>query len=118
MNLIMNASAKKILVISSFAMLATGALAPPYTINWHTVDGGGAMNVTGGTYTLSGTIGQPDAGPTLSAGNFRAGRRILGTLRNYGTTSDYHSVGKYHYHYSAFALDRFQAAAKSKPIPC
>ena len=38
------------------------AFAPPYTIDWHTVDGGGAMNGTGGPYTLSGTIGQPDAG--------------------------------------------------------
>ncbi len=33
-----------------------------YEITWYTVDGGGAMNLTGGTYTLSGTAGQPDAG--------------------------------------------------------
>src|SRR4029453_18918457 len=31
-------------------------------IDWFTVDGGGIMNATGGTFTLSGTIGQPDAG--------------------------------------------------------
>jgi hypothetical protein len=35
-----------------------------YAVDWHTVDGGGAgpSNAsTGGTYALSGTIGQPDA---------------------------------------------------------
>ena len=37
------------------------ALAPPYTIDWWTVDGGGGDG-TGGTFTLSGTAGQPDAG--------------------------------------------------------
>jgi hypothetical protein len=43
--------------------------AQPYTIDWYTVDGGGAMNITGGTYALSGTIGQPDAGH-LADGNY------------------------------------------------
>jgi len=38
------------------------ASAQPYTIDWFTIDGGGGMNGTGGTFTLSGTIGQPDAG--------------------------------------------------------
>ena len=33
-----------------------------YTIDWYTIDGGGAQNLTGGTYSLSGTVGQPDAG--------------------------------------------------------
>ncbi len=32
-----------------------------YTIPWSTVDGGGAMSSTGGTLSLAGTIGQPDA---------------------------------------------------------
>ena len=32
-----------------------------YEIPWHTVDGGGATFSTGGTYSLGGTIGQPDA---------------------------------------------------------
>jgi hypothetical protein len=38
--------------------------AAPYNIDWHTIDGGGAGPAnasTGGTYALSGTIGQPDA---------------------------------------------------------
>jgi hypothetical protein len=41
-----------------------------YTIDWYTIDGGGVMNLQGGTYTLSGTIGQSDAG-TLSGGNYK-----------------------------------------------
>ena len=41
---------------------------PVYKIDWYTVDGGGGTS-TGGVYSLSGTIGQPDAG-TLTGGNF------------------------------------------------
>ena len=37
------------------------ASAPPYTIDWWTVDGGGGVG-SGGTFTVIGTIGQPDAG--------------------------------------------------------
>jgi hypothetical protein len=33
-----------------------------YSIDWHTVDGGGGTS-TGGTYELQGTLGQHDAGP-------------------------------------------------------
>jgi hypothetical protein len=39
-----------------------------YTLDWFTVDGGGGTS-TGGVYSVSGTIGQPDAG-TMSGGNF------------------------------------------------
>jgi len=38
-----------------------------YAVNWHTVDGGGGTS-TGGVYSVSGTIGQPDAGPTMTNG--------------------------------------------------
>jgi hypothetical protein len=37
-------------------------------IPWWTVDGGGAMLTTGGSYTMSGTIGQPDAGAIAMTG--------------------------------------------------
>lgn len=53
------------------ALLVTGtALAQssmPDDLSWWTLDGGGALS-TGGDYALSGTIGQPDAGGTLSGG--------------------------------------------------
>jgi hypothetical protein len=41
---------------------------PVYKIDWYTIDGGGGTS-TGGVYSLSGTIGQPDAG-RLAGGNF------------------------------------------------
>lgn len=42
--------------------------AQSYSIDWFTIDGGGGTS-TGGVYSLSGTIGQPDAG-RMSGGNF------------------------------------------------
>jgi hypothetical protein len=39
-----------------------------YSIDWFTIDGGGGTS-TGGVYSVSGTIGQPDAG-RMSGGNF------------------------------------------------
>jgi len=51
-----------------------------YTLNWWTVDGGGATLSTGGGYSLGGTAGQPDAGVldgggyTLGGGFWKGGR--------------------------------------------
>jgi hypothetical protein len=39
-----------------------------YSIDWSTIDGGGGTS-TGGVYTVTGTIGQPDAG-AMSGGSF------------------------------------------------
>ena len=39
-----------------------------FQIDWSSIDGGGGTS-TGGVYSVSGTIGQPDAGK-LSGGNF------------------------------------------------
>ena len=40
-----------------------------YTIDWHTIDGGGGTS-TGGVYAVSGTIGQPDAGGPMTNGTY------------------------------------------------
>ena len=40
-----------------------------YTLEWSTIDTGGATFSSGGTYTLAATIGQPDAGE-LSGGAY------------------------------------------------
>ncbi len=50
-------------------LLAGGpaAMAQPYEVPWWTIDGGGGTS-SGGIYTLSGTIGQPDAGAAMSGG--------------------------------------------------
>ena len=52
-------------------LLGGGAMAraQSYAIDWFTIDGGGGTS-TGGVYSVSGTIGQPDTGPTMSGGNF------------------------------------------------
>jgi hypothetical protein len=40
-----------------------------YSIDWYKIAGGGGTS-TGGTYTVTGTIGQPDAGGPMSGGNY------------------------------------------------
>jgi hypothetical protein len=55
-----------IAVVSGFS--AQRASAQNYSLNWFTIDGGGGTS-TGGVYSVSGTIGQPDAGH-MSGGNF------------------------------------------------
>lgn len=61
--------------LSITALLSLGQtklLGGGYTIDWHTLDGGGISNSTGGTFQLSGTIGQPDAAtqPPLTGGSW------------------------------------------------
>ena len=53
---------------ASVFALSTGAFAQSYSIDPFTIDGGGGTS-TGGVYSVSGTIGQPDAG-AMSGGNF------------------------------------------------
>jgi hypothetical protein len=48
--------------------VTSGLKAQSYSIDWHKVAGGGGTS-TGGVYSVSGTIGQPDAG-VLSGGNY------------------------------------------------
>lgn len=82
----------RFLLISVFVILLLSATwvalaeAPGYTLDWWTVDDGGIMSAAGGGYTLSGTIGQPDAGVLngdgyLLNGGFWAGALV--SYRNY-----------------------------------
>lgn len=54
-------------------LIGSGLLAPAafaqYSIDWYTIDGGGGTS-TGGVYSVSGTIGQPDAGGPMTGGAF------------------------------------------------
>jgi hypothetical protein len=53
-------------IITTFCFAAVAQ----YSIDWFTIDGGGGTS-TGGVYSVSGTIGQPDASATpMSGGNF------------------------------------------------
>ena len=46
-------------------LAVTRTVAEDYSINWHGVDGGGGWS-TGSVYTITGTIGQPDASRILT----------------------------------------------------
>jgi hypothetical protein len=51
----------KISILWMLLMLVDVPALSQYAIVWYTIDGGGGTS-TGGPYTLTGTIGQPDAG--------------------------------------------------------
>src|SRR5689334_23907812 len=53
-----------LMLVALAAASAKGQLA----VNWYTIDGGGGTS-SGGTFVVSGTIGQPDAG-AMSGGIF------------------------------------------------
>jgi len=55
------------LIILTLALHA--ARGQNYSIDWFKVSGGGGTS-TGGVYTVSGTVGQHDAGGPLTGGNF------------------------------------------------
>jgi hypothetical protein len=60
-----------LLLLACLALIAGLARAAGgYSLDWWTADGGGGISA-GGDYLLSGTIGQPDAGPALAGGNYR-----------------------------------------------
>src|SRR5271154_3312918 len=50
-------------------LLPAAGLAQSYSIDWYKVAGGGGTS-TGGTYQVSGTIGQPDAGGPMTGGQY------------------------------------------------
>ena len=52
---------KKIISTLSLIATVTTTSAQSYSIDWHTIDGGGGTS-TGGVYSVNGTIGQPDVG--------------------------------------------------------
>ena len=57
------------LLLSIFSLLPSTGSAQSYTVDWYKIAGGGGTSA-GGTYAVSGTIGQPDASGALSGGNY------------------------------------------------
>ena len=57
------------LVFSVVGLLVFNASAQSYSIDWYKIAGGGGTS-TGGTYSVSGTIGQPDASGAMTGGNY------------------------------------------------
>ena len=63
---------RALLALSAFLLLVPIAAADsgsPYTLPWWTVDAGGSTLARSGPYSVSSTIGQPDAG-ILSSGDY------------------------------------------------
>jgi hypothetical protein len=58
----------RLCVSAVMLMFSLGAFAQ-FAIDWHTIDGGGGTS-TGGVYSVSGTIGQPDVGGAMTGGNY------------------------------------------------
>ncbi|MGO8839216.1 MAG: hypothetical protein ACLQAH_09025 [Limisphaerales bacterium] len=59
---------KKLILL--FALLVpTISFAQSYSIGWYKVSGGGGTS-SGGTYQISGTIGQHDSGGPMTGGNY------------------------------------------------
>ena len=56
-----------LLVILGLAV--SPASAQQYAVPWYTIDGGGGT-FSGGPFSLSGTVGQHDAGPVMRGGPF------------------------------------------------
>jgi hypothetical protein len=50
-------------------LLPAASFAQSYSINWYKIAGGGGTS-SGGSFSLSGTIGQPDAGGTMTGGGY------------------------------------------------
>lgn len=59
--------------IGSVALARSNVAAPQggggFAIDWWTVDGGGVMDSSSASYSLSGTAGQPDAG-SMNSGSY------------------------------------------------
>jgi hypothetical protein len=56
---------KSFLGLACVLGLSANTFAQTYSIDWSTIDGGGGTS-TGGVYSVSGTIGQPDAGGPMT----------------------------------------------------
>ncbi len=51
-----------------FLVLAVSSHAQPFSIDWHTIGGGGGTSI-GGAFSLSGSIGRPEAEAVMTGGN-------------------------------------------------
>src|SRR5580692_7829923 len=67
----MNTKKLNLLFIGLAAILgmSLSASAQSYSINWHKIAGGGGTS-SNGQYSLSGTIGQPDASGAMTGANY------------------------------------------------
>ena len=79
------------------ALVLAGAIpaaAQTPAISWFAVAGGGGMNSTGGGYSLSGTIGQPEASTPLTGGAFGERGGFWATEPAHLASGDYDGDGR------------------------
>lgn len=60
---------KALMLLLSTVLLAGAVHATDVSVSWFTIGGGGGTS-TGGVYSVSGTIGQPDAGAVMTGGSY------------------------------------------------
>ena len=70
MNQMTTTAAAFVSLAAAFSATAGGPSGGQYSIPWSTIDSGGVLNSSGGSYTLSGTIGQHDASGAISGGTY------------------------------------------------
>ena len=58
-----------ILLCLCTTLAASVAVVPGYDVSWSTIDGGTAV-IAGGSFQLTGTVGQPEAGGIMAGGAF------------------------------------------------
>jgi hypothetical protein len=68
--------------------LTASRLHGQFAVDWHQIAGGGGASSNGG-FQISGTIGQPDAGPAMSGGSYSitGGFWALSALQSEGAPS-------------------------------
>jgi hypothetical protein len=59
----------KNIILFLVCLVPAVVVAQSYSVDWYKIAGGGGTS-TNGQYAVSGTIGQPDAGNTMSGGNY------------------------------------------------
>jgi len=83
MKTIIRYTALAVILLALPTLLALAQTSGTYDLSWHTVDGGGGQ-MTGRGYTLTGSVGQPDAASmsgnayTLSGGFWNSRTVIRG----------------------------------------
>jgi hypothetical protein len=60
---------RRLALCGALATLAFQVEGRQYAVGWYKISGGGGTS-TGGAYSVSGTIGQPDASGVMSGGNY------------------------------------------------
>lgn len=60
----------KVLLLAAAFLAPAAAHSQSYSINWYKISGGGGTS-TNGQYTISGTIGQHDAGGPMTGGSYQ-----------------------------------------------